>query len=132
LILTSPSNLDLIEKKEEIEAKIRDIFDTPDMKKVVYRLKAVLGSDGQPYEQRFYAYIWVSKGNKTENISSNSENGNWWKFCDKTVKQVRVKYKYLIFAKNTFIESILIFVGGRRTSTQRYVWKFRCLFSYLC
>ncbi|GBC00903.1 hypothetical protein RclHR1_00400017 [Rhizophagus clarus] len=73
----------LIEKKEEIDAEIRDIFNTPDMKKVVYRLKAVLGHDGQHH----YAYIWVSRGNKTETISSNNENGIWWKFCDMTVEE---------------------------------------------
>ncbi|PKY48469.1 hypothetical protein RhiirA4_404440 [Rhizophagus irregularis] len=74
---------DLIERKEEIEAKIRDIFNTPDMKKVVYRLKAVLGRDAQHH----YAYIWVSGGNKTENIFNNNENGNWWRFGDMTVEE---------------------------------------------
>ncbi|RIA93542.1 hypothetical protein C1645_11566 [Glomus cerebriforme] len=74
---------DLIERKDELDMKIRDIFDTPDMKKVVYRLKAVLGSE----RQQHYAYIWVSKGSKTETISSNNEDGNWWKFSDTTVEE---------------------------------------------
>jgi hypothetical protein len=82
------SNLDLIEKKDEIDVEIKDMFDTPDMKKVVYRLKAVLGFDGHHH----YAYVWVSKGNKTETVSNNYENGNWWKFSDMNVEEVRLFY----------------------------------------
>lgn len=58
------------------------------MKKVVYRLKAVLGYDGQHH----YAYIWVSGGNKTENTFNNNENGNWWRFGDMTVEEVSLSH----------------------------------------
>ncbi|CAG8584347.1 1782_t:CDS:10 [Funneliformis caledonium] len=75
----------LLEKKDEIDGKIKDIFDTPDMKTVVYRLKAVLVRDSQFGQGQHYAYI---RGNKTEtNYSSNDENGSWWKFCDTTVSE---------------------------------------------
>ncbi|CAI2169669.1 3378_t:CDS:10 [Funneliformis geosporum] len=75
----------LLEKKDEIDGKIKDIFDTPDMKSVVYRLKAVLMRDCQFGQGRSYAYI---RCNKTEpNYSSNDENGSWWKFCDTTVSE---------------------------------------------
>ena len=88
-------NLALLEKREEIEVKMKNIFDTPDMKKVVYRLKSILLTDGHYGQGQYYAYIWVSRGNKTETISSNNENGTWWKFCDTVVEEVRLKYKYL-------------------------------------
>jgi hypothetical protein len=96
-------NLVLLEKREEIEAKMKDIFDTQDMKKVVYRLKAVLLSDGQYEQGQYYAYIWVSRGNKTEAISSNNENGTWWKFCDTNVEEVRLTYKCFIRKKESHL-----------------------------
>jgi len=60
------------------------------MKTVVYRLKAVLMRDTQHYGHgRHYAYIWVP------NYSSKNENGNWWKFGDTTVSEVRLKHIFI-------------------------------------
>ncbi|CAG8440902.1 17314_t:CDS:10 [Dentiscutata heterogama] len=79
----------LLEKKDELEHKIRQMFDKPDMKKYHYRLKAVLVHNGQPGQGNYWAYIWVSRCSKSDTHNpSTIDNGNWMKFQDNTVEEV--------------------------------------------
>ncbi|CAG8482348.1 329_t:CDS:10 [Dentiscutata erythropus] len=78
----------LLEKKDELEQKIRQMFDKPDMKKCHYRLKAVLVHNGQSGQGNYWAYIWVSRCSKSDTHNpSTIDNGNWMKFQDNTVEE---------------------------------------------
>ncbi|CAG8695157.1 8472_t:CDS:10, partial [Gigaspora margarita] len=74
---------------DELEQKIKQMFDKPDMKKYLYRLKAVLVHNGQSGQGNHWAYIWVSRCSKSDTHNpSTMDNGNWMKFQDNTVEEV--------------------------------------------
>ncbi|RIB17733.1 hypothetical protein C2G38_1404675 [Gigaspora rosea] len=80
---------DLFDKKDELEQKIKQMFDKPDMKKYLYRLKAVLVHNGQSGQGNHWAYIWVSRCSKSDTHNpSTMDNGNWMKFQENTVEEV--------------------------------------------
>ncbi|CAG8687398.1 7689_t:CDS:2, partial [Gigaspora rosea] len=79
----------LFDKKDELEQKIKQMFDKPDMKKYLYRLKAVLVHNGQSGQGNHWAYIWVSRCSKSDTHNpSTMDNGNWMKFQENTVEEV--------------------------------------------
>ncbi|CAG8435805.1 5372_t:CDS:10 [Scutellospora calospora] len=77
----------LLEKKDELEQKIKQMFDTPDMKEIHYRLKAVLVHNGQTGQGNHWAYIWVSRCSRPDILcTSTMDNGSWMKFQDTVVE----------------------------------------------
>ncbi|CAG8654020.1 7659_t:CDS:2, partial [Acaulospora morrowiae] len=75
----------LLEKKVDHEQNIKKIFDTQDMKKCLYRLKAVLVREGQTH----WAYIWVPRDGKGDgHYTSTFDDGSWMKFHDTNVEKV--------------------------------------------
>ncbi|KAI8980541.1 hypothetical protein BDB01DRAFT_843846 [Pilobolus umbonatus] len=79
------------EEIDELERKIihyqeliSTLFDTEDMKKIPYRLRASFHHDGKSGTGHYWAYIWVepSEENKLHEVSPDS---GWFKFCDALV-----------------------------------------------
>ncbi|CAG8724332.1 28791_t:CDS:10, partial [Racocetra persica] len=115
---------DLLKKKDELEQSIKQIFDTPDMKKYHYRLKAVLVHNGQSGQGNHWAYIWVSRCSKSDNRVSNAvDNGNWMKFQDNSVEEA---------IENTVLNEPGIYHSSHSVYTLFYVnARFDCNFSNL-
>ncbi|RHZ77721.1 hypothetical protein Glove_174g168 [Diversispora epigaea] len=76
----------LLQKKDELEQRIKNAFKTPDMFKCLYCLKSILVYDGQ---RQHWAYIWVSKDKKSDkDYFSTLDNGGWIKFSDTNVEAI--------------------------------------------
>lgn len=69
---------DLVEEERD---KIRQVFDTEDMKEKPYHLRASFHTDGKSGTGHYWAYIWVEPSQQSllEDIPS---KGGWFKFCD--------------------------------------------------
>ncbi|CAJ0920625.1 7637_t:CDS:10 [Entrophospora sp. SA101] len=78
----------LLERKDKLELKLKQIYETPNMKNHLYNLRSVLINDNMgTNSDHFWAYIWVSNSNKPIGKFSTS-NGGWWKFRDMKVEEV--------------------------------------------
>lgn len=68
----------------EQREKIETIFNTPDMKKNPYELRASFHHDGKSGTGHYWAYIWVEplEENLLEDIPT---EGGWFRFCDAIV-----------------------------------------------
>lgn len=74
-----------LEKLEDLvvdeREKIRQVFDTEDMKEKPYHLRASFHTDGKSGTGHYWAYIWVEPSQQSllEDIPT---EGGWFKFCD--------------------------------------------------
>nr|CAG8445685.1 6585_t:CDS:10 [Entrophospora candida] len=77
----------LLERKDKLELKLKQIYETPNMKNHLYNLRSVLINDNIIGADHFWAYIWVSNSNKPIGKFSTSIGG-WWKFRNMKVEEV--------------------------------------------
>ncbi|CAG8432918.1 4747_t:CDS:10 [Diversispora eburnea] len=97
----------LLQKKDELERRIKNAFNTPDMVKCLYSLKSILVYDGQ---RQHWAYIWVSKDRKKDKDHfSTTDDGRWIKFMDTNVEAIdeSVIYNEIINYRSNIVHTLI-------------------------